>query len=249
MAFPILKKEIDNGCTTKPLDIFLRSNNAEKLSELRKAPTGCILSPSAKILNFLESKPIEGPRIITPVNFINEDLGIYAGFIGFGSPMWVWALEQLIAYGVRKFIFLGYIGLINPEYDKDLFLIPTRAVRDEGTSYHYAKDSKWAYPDKELTKKLLSLQNAKGSAVWTTDAMFKQTEGEIEEACKLGIAGFEMECSALFTVAAVKSCKIASIQLASDAYLSGKYINYYKTTSFDNKVRESLTMAINVLSA
>lgn len=249
MSLPLLRGKFNLEGTTKPLDIFLRSNNVKELSELRKAPKNCIVSPSSKIIGFLDRKPDEGPRIITPINFVNDDLAIYTGFIGFGSPMWVWAFEQLIAYGIKNFIFLGYLGLINPEFDKDQFLIPTKAFRDEGTSYHYAKAAKWAYPDKDLSEKLLTFPNTKKSGIWTTDAMFRQTENEIQEACKLGIAGFDMECSALFTVGTTRKCNVASIQLVSDAYVGGKYVNYYKAPDFDKKVERAFRMATEVLKS
>src|SRR5215813_6866688 len=65
-----------------------------------------------------------------------------------GAPMAVMLLEQLIALGARRLLYLGFCGALIPSYRiGDLFL-PTRAVREEGTSYHYvpAEVVLWASP-------------------------------------------------------------------------------------------------------
>src|SRR5204863_1625058 len=54
-----------------------------------------------------------------------------------GAPMAVMLLEQLIALGARRLLYLGFCGALAPSYRiGDLFL-PTQAIREEGTSYHY----------------------------------------------------------------------------------------------------------------
>src|SRR5262249_46166617 len=54
-----------------------------------------------------------------------------------GAPMAVMLLEQLIALGARRLLYLGFCGALHPSYRiGDLFL-PVHAVREEGTSYHY----------------------------------------------------------------------------------------------------------------
>ena len=54
-----------------------------------------------------------------------------------GAPMAVMLLEQLIALGARRLLYLGFCGALIPSYRiGDLFL-PVQAVREEGTSYHY----------------------------------------------------------------------------------------------------------------
>ena len=54
-----------------------------------------------------------------------------------GAPMAVMLLEQLIALGARRLLYLGFCGALVPSYRiGDLFL-PVQAIREEGTSYHY----------------------------------------------------------------------------------------------------------------
>src|SRR5215467_2011858 len=57
-----------------------------------------------------------------------------------GAPMAVMLMEQLIALGARRLLYLGFCGALIPSYCiGDLFL-PGRAIREEGTSYHYLPD-------------------------------------------------------------------------------------------------------------
>ena len=54
-----------------------------------------------------------------------------------GAPMAVMLLEQLIALGAQRLLYLGFCGALIPSYRiGDLFL-PMHAIREEGTSYHY----------------------------------------------------------------------------------------------------------------
>ena len=54
-----------------------------------------------------------------------------------GAPMAVMLLEQLIALGARRFLYLGFCGALDPTLSIGDLFIPLRAVREEGTSYHY----------------------------------------------------------------------------------------------------------------
>ena len=145
------------------------------------------------------------------------------------------------------FIYIGFFGMVNSKTRANKSFIIEKALKDEGLSYHYTKPSKWAYPDKDLTKKLLSQKGTVGSKIWTTDAMFKQTKKEISYANKNGIIGFDMETSALFSVAKTKGCKIASIQIESDSFINEKWKSIYKTKKFEKNFVRAINLAIKVL--
>ena len=51
-------------------------------------------------------------------------------------------LDWLISYGVREIISAGSCGVLTP-FDEGTFLVPCKALRDEGTSYHYAPPSRY----------------------------------------------------------------------------------------------------------
>lgn len=246
---PACSEKYDSKSTLIARDIFLKNNNAKDFSELPKPPKTIILSPSIKVKNILEEscELKAGPKIINPV-FLTENFGIFTGFVGFGAPMWTWVLEQLICWGVKRFIFIGWFGKINPKIDNKRTFFVEKALRDEGTSWHYDKNKdEWAYPDKDLNNKLKT-EGLEPINIWTTDAMFRQTEAEIDYAIKNNIAGFEMECSALFIVAKYYNCKIASVQMVSDYYLDGKYTSIYKEPEFDEQLKEAVTKTLNIIA-
>lgn len=250
MTYPHFLNKYKYEGTIFAINIFLKNNNVNSISELPTPPKSCIICPSDFIIKHLskDNKLKEGPKIVKPIYFLNDEVGIFTGFMGFGSSMWVWVLEQLIAYGIKNFIFIGFFGRINSKTETNKLIIIEKALRDEGLSYHYAKPSKWAYPNKDLTKKLLSQKETIGSNIWTTDAMFKQTKKEIEYANKNNIIGFDMETSALFIVARTKDCKIASIQIESDHFINNKWESIYKNKEFENNLIKAINLATKVLN-
>ena len=56
---------------------------------------------------------------------------------GVGAPLAAYFLEQLLALGCKKFIVCGVAGVLDKDIGFGKFLVPSVAVRDEGTSYHY----------------------------------------------------------------------------------------------------------------
>ena len=55
-----------------------------------------------------------------------------------GAPMIVGQLEELAARGFKNFIILGSCGVLDRSIEADKIILPATALRDEGTSYHYA---------------------------------------------------------------------------------------------------------------
>ena len=51
-------------------------------------------------------------------------------------------LDWLIGYGVREIISAGSCGALE-KFPESTFLVPCKALRDEGTSYHYALPSRF----------------------------------------------------------------------------------------------------------
>lgn len=136
---------------------------------------------------------------------------------GIGAPHAATVFEELIALGGKEFLNIGFAGGLK---NFGVFLCD-KSIRDEGTSLHYAPSGKFAYPNKELTKRLekcllknkISFQKASS---WTIDAPYRETKAEIQHYKKMGVATVEMEVSALFTVAQIRKVKIASAFVISD---------------------------------
>ena len=74
--------------------------------------------------------------------------------VGIGAPSLVVTMEELMARGAYRFVSVGIAGCLQPHLDVGATVLCTRAIRDEGTSHHYAKASKYAYPSVPLTARL-----------------------------------------------------------------------------------------------
>ena len=59
-----------------------------------------------------------------------------------GAAPAVQILDWLIGYGVREIISAGSCGALE-QFPESTFLVPSKALRDEGTSYHYAPPSRF----------------------------------------------------------------------------------------------------------
>ena len=164
---------------------------------------------------------------------------------GIGSPLAAGLMEEMIALGGRKFIACGGAGVLESTLDVGDVLVPTAAVRDEGTSYHYLPASREValQPDAitvieaGLRERHVSYRLVK---TWTTDAFYRETPARIAARKAEGCVCVEMETSALCAVAQFRGVKFGQLLYSGDD-LSG--------TDWDERnwhgrwtVREKLTL-------
>jgi uridine phosphorylase len=138
-----------------------------------------------------------------------------------GAPMAVMLLEQLIALGARYFLYLGFCGALAPAYGIGDYFVPTQAMREEGTSYHYLPADVVPASSARLNAILLRHAAARGmalrqGAIWTTDAPYRETAQKIRHFQTLGVHAVDMEMAALFAVAQYRQCEAAALLLVSD---------------------------------
>jgi uridine phosphorylase len=85
-------------------------------------------------------------------------------------------------------------------------MVIERALRDEGTSYHYLPPARWSNLRPDLRERLATLQIPDGPPVvhgstWTTDAPFRETAPDITRHRSAGVLAVEMEAAALYAFA------------------------------------------------
>ena len=155
-----------------------------------------------------------------------------------GAPYAVMLLETLIAWGARKIIYLGWCGAIAESVKIGDIIIPTSAVIDEGTSPHYqvATDGQSvASPSMISTIKDAFVQahvDFRAGAVWSTDAVFRETRQQVETHQQNGILAVEMEISALFTVAQYRCVDLGAVLVVSDELSSLQWRPGFKQKRF-----------------
>jgi len=131
--------------------------------------------------------------------------GQTVGIVGsaVGAPFAVLVAEELFSSGCRFLLSLTSAGQITSARRPPYFVVIDRALRDEGTSYHYAAPSDYSEADARLAVMATEALKAKklnvvvGSS-WTTDAPFRETAEAIEAARSKGVLAVEMEAAALY---------------------------------------------------
>ena len=117
--------------------------------------------------------------------------------------------EELFESGCKLLISITSAGQIVPAGPLPYFVLVERALRDEGTSYHYLAPARYSAIKPDLLNSLAEAFDGAtvrvlGGATWTTDAPFRETVAAIEFARSEGILGVEMEAAALYALAQVK---------------------------------------------
>ena len=134
----------------------------------------------------------------------NGDFGIIGRAVG--AAFSVLLAEQLFASGCRFLISLSSAGQVADLGRPPYFVVIDRALRDEGTSYHYLPPARFAEADGRLLKRVLPALTATGvplhvGASWTTDAPFRETEAKIARRRAEGLLTVEMEAAGLYAFA------------------------------------------------
>lgn len=215
MSYPQYEKKYLGKSIINPKDFI----NYKQI-KIQNLPKNYILIYNKRLLKYFKKKYTQKFKIIKIFNHLTiQKLGnIGLVFMeGVGSPHAVLVFEELIAMGGRNFINIGEAGGLS----HDGFFLCEKALRDEGTSYHYSAPTKWAYPNKNLTNQLSKSMKENGitfsvGSSWTMDAFYKETEKEVQYYKKEGIVTAEMEASALFVVADYRNVSIASAFIVSD---------------------------------
>lgn len=140
---------------------------------------------------------------------------------GVGAPLAVGFFEELVAMGVRTAVACGGCGAVIPDLALGAVVVPDRALRDEGTSFHYQPASRWIEADPlgvRVAREVLASRGVphRVGATWTTDAIYRETRGRIARRRAEGCLVVEMEASALIAVARFRGVRFAQLLYAGD---------------------------------
>jgi uridine phosphorylase len=201
---------------------LLREARRQKALANVNVPPVCVLDPDGDMVRRLRkegrSKPFEGwPCYHTQMDAF-ELAGQTVGIVGcaVGAPFAVLIAEELFESGCRLLLSVTSAGQIVSARPPPYFVIIDRALRDEGTSYHYAVASEYGEADPALVALADNALKAAGlralvGPTWTTDAPFRETAEAIEAARQRGILAVEMEAAALYTFANARGASVLCI--------------------------------------
>jgi len=198
---------------------MLRESRRQKSLSKTQVPRVCVLDPDGDLALALQkdgrATKCEGWACYHTVmnEFAHE--GLTFGIIGnaVGAAFSVLLAEQAFASGCELLISISSAGQIVPAAKAPYFILIDRALRDEGTSYHYLPPARYVAANAGLIKPVAaSLQATKlqvlTGASWTTDAPFRETATAIAAARAEGILAVEMEAAALYAFAEACAKKI-----------------------------------------
>lgn len=158
------------------------------------------------ILDFLggreiaQTQDVDGVWPVYEVTYKEKRFAFYKARLG--APACVSCFEDLIPMGVKRIILLGNCGVLDRNIKDCGIIIPTKAIRDEGTSYHYAPAADDINVNTKYVDEFTSILEEFGypyvkGITWTTDAFYRETRSKVEARKKMGAICVEMECSAM----------------------------------------------------
>lgn len=168
-----------------------------------------------------------------------------------GAPYAVMILETLIAWGARKFVFLGWCGAISKQVKIGDILVPASAIIDEGTSGHYIPDSGHSQPSANMVGSIKNMLGKNGvefheGPIWTTDAVFRETREQVQAFQEEGVLAVEMETSAIFSVAEFRSVEAAAMLVVSDELSGSDWEPGFKHKRFQQGRKDACRMVSNL---
>lgn len=191
---------------------LLREARRQKDMAPGDVPPICVLDPDGDIVRRLKARGEASRSAVWPCyhtelyEFVLA--GKPAGIVGcaVGAPFAVLVAEELFACGCRLLISVTSAGQIHPIASPPYFVVIDRALRDEGTSYHYEAPAAYAEADPDLVAKASGALSERGlrahvGSSWTTDAPFRETAAAIAAARAKGVLAVEMEAAALYAFA------------------------------------------------
>lgn len=167
-----------------------------------------------------ETNDVDGVWPVYEVSYNGKRLGFCKARLG--APACVSFFEEIIGLGAQQIILVGNCGVLDRSIGDCGIIIPVYALRDEGTSYHYAPEADIIEVNKkyrDVFKNILNRINCPYTEgiTWTTDAFFRETHKKMERRKNAGAICVEMECSAMQALCDFRGVEFFQILYAGDS--------------------------------
>jgi uridine phosphorylase len=202
---------------------------SEQVRTIPDIPTHCVITFFREVLEKLHEQGkatiiathrwADADRHIYEIDFQGQRLAAINP--GVGAALACGILEEVIARGCQKFIACGGCGVLDRDIAVGGLIIPTAAVRDEGTSYHYLPPGREVHPNicaVSAIEEVLSSQKIPYSLgkTWTTDAPYRETPEKVKRRRAEGCIAVEMESAGFFAVAKFRELLFGQILYGGD---------------------------------
>ena len=241
MDYPILEYDPTRIAFLEPSKIIKPRDMPEHcvICFFREVMDRVITQYHAKML--VENSWEDGPHPVYEITYQNRRLAFFHP--GIGSPSAASLLEEVIAFGCKKFIACGGCGVLEKDISVGNLIVVSGAIRDEGVSYHYLTADREVIADEAAVRALSALLNERKipyrvGKTWTTDAPYRETVNKITRRKEDGCLTVEMEAAGMMAVARFRQVIFGQVLYAGDD-LSGQEWNHRAWQSRAD-VRESL---------
>ena len=161
-----------------------------------------------------------------------------------GAPMAAMCLEKCIALGAQYVIVYGWCGAVSNVLTAGDVFLPTSGFSEEGTSRHYPGAGNFV-PDTGLINKVdgalhQAAYSTKLGPVWTTDAVYRETNAKVQDYRDKGVYGVDMEYTALNAIAAFRGISLAAVMLVSDELYHKQWRPQFNWKTFRKKTKQLL---------
>ena len=168
-----------------------------------------------------------------------------------GAPAAVQNMEILIHNGVRHIISAGSCGVLR-DMPENRFLVPVRALRDEGSSYHYLPPSRYVELDMPMTDRILRCLGSKGipfgkCTTWTTDGLFRETPQKVARRRSEGCDTVEMECASLAACAKFRGADFGMLLFTADTLADAE--NYDRRNFGQASLDPALKLCLDIITS
>jgi uridine phosphorylase len=215
-AAPILCNKVYTAPSVFTPDNILREARRQKGLGPATVPDVCVLDPDGDIVRSLRrsgrARRDEAWACYHSELYRSAEANIELGIVpcAVGASYAVLVAEQLFASGCQLLISVTSAGRLKELRPPPYFVLIEKALRDEGTSYHYQPPAEFSHASTQLLDALASAFSCLSVAVergatWTTDAPFRETEDAIAAMRSRGLLAVEMEAAALYAFAKARN--------------------------------------------
>jgi uridine phosphorylase len=224
---PILDHPVAEASAFTPEALINDVRQLRKLGN-EAIPAICFLEFDGDLTDWLVGQGIAQPfhawACFHTAMFSLELEGVECGIIArtIGGPYAVLIAEQLQAAGAKLIVGLTSAGRVAPELPLPGLVVADRAIRDEGTSYHYLSPGEDATCPLYLTQPIARELTRSGftvrtGMVWTTDAPYRETRGQLQKWAIEGALAVEMQAASLFAFGKTRGAQVAVVARVSNA--------------------------------
>jgi uridine phosphorylase len=226
-APPILEHDTTDAPVFTPENLLDGARRQKALTAVR-VPPACLLDMDGELVERLVGS---GRAALEPAwpcfhtklyrwRTAHGEHGIVGGTVG--APFAVLVAEELFASGCEALVSISSAGLVAADVRPPFFVVVDRALRDEGTSYHYAPPARFADAEPAVTDAVARALAELGTtfirgASWTTDAPFRESASLVGARRAEGIVCVEMEAAALLAMASARRRTVVCLAHVTNA--------------------------------